>query len=143
MFVNNNKKFLHSISKSLFNKSVNSPGDINKESLRTLSLYEDPEQRVRGGHSFAEVVVVVDGQQVSVNVSVSDHHLHVGDAVEVHDQLKELLEFAGLGSVHREPAELRTILRQEQRGRQNPLHHAAQLTLMQKGVENTTHELLM
>lgn len=77
----------------------------------TLSLDKDPEQRVRGGHGLAEVVIVVDGQQVSMNVCVADHHLHVSDAVEVQDQLEELLEFARLRSVHREPAELRTILR--------------------------------
>lgn len=55
---------------------------------------------MRSGHGLAEVVVVVDGQQVSMDVGVADHHLHVGDAVEVHDQLKELLEFARLRSVH-------------------------------------------
>lgn len=65
-----------------------------------MSLDKDPEQRVCRGHSLAEVVIVVDGQQVSMNVSISNHHLHVGDTVEVHDQLKELLKFARLHSVH-------------------------------------------
>lgn len=55
---------------------------------------------MRSGHGLAEVVIIVDGQQVSVNVRVADHHLHIGDAMEVHDQLKELLEFARFRSVH-------------------------------------------
>lgn len=70
---------------------------------------------MRSGHGLAEVVVVVDGQKVSVDVRVADHHLHVGDAVEVQDQLKELLKLARLHSVHRKPAELRTILRETEK----------------------------
>lgn len=80
-----------------------------------MSLYEDPEQRMGGRHGLAEVVVVVDGQQVTVDVSVADHHLHVGDAVNVQYELVELLELAGFDAVHREPAELGAILRKEDR----------------------------
>lgn len=79
----------------------------------TLSLYEDPEQRMGGRHGLAEVVVVVDGQQVAVDVGVADHHLHVGDAVDVQYELVELLELARLDAVHREPAELGAILRKK------------------------------
>lgn len=66
-----------------------------------------------GRHGLAEVVVVVNGQQVAVDVSVADHHLHVGDAVDVQYELVELLELAGLDAVHREPAELGAILRKK------------------------------
>lgn len=66
-----------------------------------------------GRHGLAEVVVVVDGQQVAVDVSVANHHLHVGDAVNVQYELVELLELAGLDAVHREPAELGAILRKK------------------------------
>lgn len=82
----------------------------------TLSLDEDPEQRVGRRHRFAEVVVVVDGQQVAVDVGVADHHLHVGDAVDVQDELVELLELSGLGAVHGEPSELCPVLWRQERG---------------------------
>lgn len=61
-------------------------------------------------HGLAEVVVVVDGQQVAVHVGVADHHLHVGDAVDVQYELVELLELAGLDAVDREAAKLGAIL---------------------------------
>lgn len=63
-----------------------------------------------GGHSLAEVFVIVDWQQVSMDVCVSDHHLHVGDAVDVHDELEELLKLTRLDAVDRESAELCSIL---------------------------------
>ena len=78
--------------------------------VTTLSLDEDPQQRVCGRHRLAEVVVVVDWQQVAVDVSVADQHLHVGDAVNVHDELVELLKLSGFDPVHREAPELCTIL---------------------------------
>lgn len=62
------------------------------------------------GHGLAEVVVVVDWQQVSVDVSVANHHLHVGDAVNVQNEFVELLKLARLDPVHGEPAELCAIL---------------------------------
>lgn len=68
-------------------------------------------------HRFAEIVVVVDGQQVAVDVGVADHHLHVGDAVNVQDELVELLEFARLDAVDREAAELCAILKENKRTR--------------------------
>lgn len=79
-----------------------------------MSLDEDPEQRVGRRHRFAEVVVVVDGQQVAVDVGVPDHHLHVGDAVDVQDELVKLLELPRLGAVHGEPAELCPVLRRQE-----------------------------
>lgn len=66
-------------------------------------------------HRLAEVVVVVDGQQVAVDVGVADHHLHVGNAVDVQDELVELLELPGLGAVHGEPAEFCPVLWRQER----------------------------
>lgn len=65
-------------------------------------------------HRFAEVVVIVDGQQVAVDVGVADHHLHVGDAVDVQDELVKLLELPRLGPVHREAAEFCPVLRRQE-----------------------------
>lgn len=67
------------------------------------------------GHRLAEVVVVVDGQQVPVDVGVADHHLHVGDAVNVQNELVKLLKLAGLDPIHREPAEFRPILKRRRK----------------------------
>lgn len=76
----------------------------------TLSLYEDPEQWVCRGHRLAEVVIVVDRQQVAVDVGVANHHLHVCNAMDVKDEFVKLFEFARLDPVHRESAELCPIL---------------------------------
>lgn len=67
-------------------------------------------------YGLAEVVVVVDGQQVAVDVGVADHHLHVGDAVDVQDELVKLLELSGLGAVHGEPSELCPVLWRREHG---------------------------
>lgn len=61
-------------------------------------------------HGLAEVVVVVDRQQITVDVGVADHHLHIGNAVDVQYELVKLLELSGLDTVHGEPAELGPIL---------------------------------
>lgn len=75
-----------------------------------MSLDEDPEQWMSRRHRLAEVVVVVDRQQITVDVGVADHHLHVGNAVDVQYELVELLELSGLDAVHGEPAEFGPIL---------------------------------
>lgn len=75
-----------------------------------MSLYEDPEQRMSRRHRFAEVVVVVDRQQIAVDISVADHHLHIGDAVNVKYELVKLLKLSGFETVHREPAKFCPIL---------------------------------
>lgn len=76
----------------------------------TLSLYEDPEQWMSCRHCLAEVVIIVDRQQITVDVGIADHHLHVGDAVNVQNELVKLLKLAGLDPVHREPAKFCPIL---------------------------------
>lgn len=41
------------------------------------------------------VIIIVDGQQVAVDVRVSQQHVGAGDAVEVLEEAVELLEAAG------------------------------------------------
>lgn len=48
-----------------------------------------------------------------MNVGVTNHHFHVGDAVDMQDEFVELLKLAGLDPIHREPAKLCPILRRE------------------------------
>lgn len=66
-------------------------------------------------HRFAEVVVVVDRQQIAVDISVADHHLHIGDAVNVKYELVKLLKLSGFETVHREPAKFCPILSREKK----------------------------
>lgn len=43
---------------------------------------DDAQQRTSRRDGFVEVVIVVDGQQVSVDVGVAQLHLRTGDAVD-------------------------------------------------------------
>lgn len=59
-----------------------------------MSLDKDSQQGMCGGHGLAEVLVVIDGEEVSVNISVSNHHLHVCNPVDCHDEFVEFFKFA-------------------------------------------------
>lgn len=50
-----------------------------------------------------------------MDVSVANHHLHICNAVDMKDEFVELFKFAGLDSVHREPTELSSILKRQQK----------------------------
>lgn len=50
-----------------------------------------------------------------MNVGVTNHHFHVGDAVDMQDEFVELLKLAGLDPIHREPAKLCPILRRRKK----------------------------
>ena len=63
------------------------------------------------------VVVVVDGQQVSVHVCVANQQLCVGDTMDMLQQAVELIEPARLRPVQGEPAELGSELGTCKRGR--------------------------
>lgn len=65
----------------------------------TSFLDEDPEQGICARDRLAEVVIVVDGQQVAVHVCVADGHFGVGDVVGVHNQLVEILKLPRLLAV--------------------------------------------
>lgn len=55
-----------------------------------------------------------------MDVGVANHHLHISDAVNVEDELVELLKLAGLDPVQGEPAELCSILKKDRNdGREN------------------------
>lgn len=65
----------------------------------TSFLDEDPEQGICARDRLAEVVIVVDGQQVAMHVCVADGYLGVGDVVGVHNQLVEILKLPRLLAV--------------------------------------------
>lgn len=68
---------------------------VGSERARTLSLDKESQQGVCGGHGLAEVLIVIDGEEVSVNIGISNHHLHVCNPVDCHDEFVEFLKFAG------------------------------------------------
>lgn len=77
----------------------------------TFPLQEKPEQWAGGGDGLVVIVIIVDGQQVTVHVGVAHQQLHVGDAVDVLQQPVELIEAARLRPIQREPAKLGAKLR--------------------------------
>lgn len=82
----------------------------------TSFLDEDPEQGVCTGNRLAEVVVIVDGQQVSVHICVANSYITVGDMVGVYNQLVEIFKLPRLMTVQREPSEFRPKLQCKRQG---------------------------
>lgn len=72
----------------------------------TFPLQEEPEEGVGSGDGFLVVVIIVDGQQVTVHVSVAHQQLHVGDVMDVLKKAVELIEATGFGPIQREATEL-------------------------------------
>lgn len=56
------------------------------------------------------VVIIVDGQQVTVHVGIAHQQLHVGDAMHVLQEAIKLVEAARLRPIQREAAKLSTKL---------------------------------
>lgn len=63
-----------------------------EQPLTCLALLgdDDAQQRTGRGDSFVEVVIVVDGEEVSVHISVAQLHVRARDAM---DGLEETVEF--------------------------------------------------
>lgn len=66
---------------------------------------------------LGKVLVVVNRQEVPMSVGVSNHHLYIREAVNVQDELVELLEFTRLDPVYGEPSELCSVLKKEEEGK--------------------------
>lgn len=56
------------------------------------------------------VVIIVDGQEVAVHISVAHQQLHIGDAMNVLQEAVELIKAARLRPIQREPTKLCTKL---------------------------------
>lgn len=82
----------------------------------TSFLDEDPEQGICTRNRLAEVVIIVDGQQVSVHICIANSYITVGDMVGVHNQLVEIFKLPRLMTVQREPSEFRPKLQCKRRG---------------------------
>ena len=72
----------------------------------TFPLQKEPEEGAGGGDGFLVVVVIVDGQQVFVNVSVAHQQLHVGDVMDMLEEAVELVEATWFGPIEREATKL-------------------------------------
>lgn len=80
-------------------------------------LHNDPEQWPCTLQGLAEVVIVGEGQQVTIpRVGVGQHEGSVGQSVQVLNQLPEVLKPLILFSVHAEPPELCIKLTREREG---------------------------
>lgn len=55
----------------------------HSSSALTFSLNENPEQRIGCRNCLVIIVIIIDGQQVSVNVRVPHQDIDVGDLVHV------------------------------------------------------------
>lgn len=49
----------------------------------TFPLQEQPEERAGSGDGLVVVVIIVDGQQVAMHVSIAHQQLYVGNAMHV------------------------------------------------------------
>lgn len=56
------------------------------------------------------VVIIVDGQQIAVHISVAHQQLHIGDAMNMLQEAIELIKATRLRPIQREPTELCTKL---------------------------------
>lgn len=70
----------------------------------TFLGYDNPQQWIGRGHSFVEVLVVVDGQEVPVDVCVAQQHIHPTDVVDVLEEAVELLEVSRSTPLQTKPA---------------------------------------
>lgn len=59
---------------------------------------------------LGKVLIVVNWQEVSMGVSVANHHLYIRQVVNMQNELVELLKFSRFEPVYREPSELCPIL---------------------------------
>lgn len=72
----------------------------------TFPLQKQPEEGAGSGDGFLVVVIIVDGQQVAVHVSVAHQQLHVGDVMDMLKKAIELVEATRFGPIEREATEL-------------------------------------
>lgn len=63
---------------------------------------------------LGKVLIVVNWQEVPMGVSVANHHLYISKAVNMQNELVELLKFSRFEAVYREPSELCPILKKEE-----------------------------
>ena len=72
----------------------------------TFPLQEEAEQGCCRGDGLVVVVIVVDGEEVSLHVCVAHQQVHVGNAVNMLKEPVELIKLARLGPVQRKAPEL-------------------------------------
>lgn len=72
------------------------PQQLSRETTFALTFPgdDDAQQRVGRLHSSVEVLIVVDGEKVSVDVGVSQQHVHTRNVMDGLEEAVELLEAA-------------------------------------------------
>lgn len=92
----------------------------------TFPLQKQPEEGAGSGDGFLVVVIIVDGQQVTVHISVAHQQLHVGDVVDMLEKAVELIEATWFGPIQREATKLCPKLGQTHRKRKKEDRHISQ-----------------
>lgn len=87
--------------------------------MLTFPLQKEPEEGAGGGDGFLVVVIIVDGQQVPVHISVAHQQLHVGDVMDMLKKAVELIEAAWFGPIEREATKLCPKLGQMHKKKKN------------------------
>lgn len=62
---------------------------------------KNPKQWVCAGNSLEEVVIIINGKKIPVDVSVAYHYRHVGNMVDVKEKFVEIFEFSWLETIQR------------------------------------------
>lgn len=58
----------------------------------TFLCYNNPQYGIGRRNSFVEVFIIVDWEEISMDVSVFQQHLHTVDVMDVLEEVVELLE---------------------------------------------------
>lgn len=72
----------------------------------TFPLQKQPEEGAGSGDGLLVVVIIVDGQQVTVHISVAHQQLHIRDVMDMLKQAVELIEATWFGPIEREATKL-------------------------------------
>lgn len=76
----------------------------------TLFLYKNPKQRVCTWDSLEEVVIIINRKKIPVNISISNHNLHVGYVVDVKNKFVEVFKFPWFETIQRKSSKFCTKL---------------------------------
>lgn len=74
--------------------------------MLTFPLQKQPEEGAGSGDGFLVVVIIVDGQQVTVHISIAHQQLHIGDVMDMLQKAIELIEATWFGPIEREATKL-------------------------------------
>lgn len=93
--------------------------EIITASLLTFPLQKQPEERAGSGDGFTIIIIVVDGQQVTMHISIAHQKLHIWDMMNMLQKAIELIEVTRFWPIEREATKLCTKLGRINRKKQD------------------------